>query len=116
MTDNNCIFCKIIKGQIPAAKVYEDPEVMAFRDINPQAPVHMLIVPKKHIACLNDLTREDQGLAGYILLVAGKIARENGLAENGYRVVFNHGKNGGQTVDHIHGHLMGGRAFRWPPG
>lgn len=101
----SCIFCEIIKGNIPSTKVYEDEFVMAFKDLNPQAPVHNLIVPKKHIACANDLTEEDTELVGRAFLAAKKIAKELGL-ENGYRIINNCGKDAGQTVLHLHFHLL----------
>lgn len=113
---DNCIFCQIVEGKIPSEKVYEDEDLLAFRDINPVAPVHVLIIPKKHISSLLELTEEDQLLAGKILYGAQKIARQLGLAEKGFRVVNNIGEEGGQTVFHIHFHLLGGRQLTWPPG
>ncbi|SEN04331.1 histidine triad nucleotide-binding protein [Lihuaxuella thermophila] len=113
---DNCIFCQIVEGKIPSEKVYEDEDLLAFRDINPVAPVHVLIIPKKHISSLLELTEEDQPLAGKILHAAQKIARQLGLAEKGFRVVNNVGEEGGQTVFHIHFHLLGGRQLTWPPG
>lgn len=112
---SDCIFCKIIKGSIPSNKVYEDDDVFAFKDINPAAPVHILIIPKKHIARVEDVREEDSLLLGKIIYSAKKIAEDLGL-EKGYRLVFNNGEDGGQTVDHIHLHLLGGRSFNWPPG
>ncbi len=112
MTD--CLFCKMANGEIKPDIVYEDDTVLAFRDINPQAPVHILIIPKRHIATLNDL--DDVELAGTLLLTASKIARQENLAEDGYRTVFNCNKQGGQEVYHIHLHLLGGRQMTWPPG
>jgi len=111
----NCIFCKIISGEIPAKKVFEDDKVVAFNDLNPQAPVHILIIPKKHIASLNDVTKEDVELLGHIQIVASMLAKQNNL-NDGYRLVNNCGIDGGQTVLHIHYHLMGGRTFTWPAG
>ncbi|MBR4632578.1 MAG: histidine triad nucleotide-binding protein [Elusimicrobia bacterium] len=111
----NCLFCKIIAGEIPTNKIYEDDKVFAFGDINPQAPVHILIIPKKHISSLDDVTAEDKDLLGYIQIVASKLAKEKNLTD-GYRVVNNCGVDGGQTVAHIHYHLLGGRTFGWPPG
>lgn len=105
----DCIFCKIISGDIPSEKVYEDEQVVSFKDINPEAPFHVLIVPKKHISSLNDLTAEDEILIGHIYIAAGKIAKQFGIAEDGYRVISNCGVNGGQTVGHIHFHLLGGK-------
>ena len=114
MTD--CIFCKIIAGDIPGDIVYQDDDVLAFRDLNPQAPTHILVIPKKHIATTNDLKPEDAELAGKLLLAAGKIARDEGIADDGYRTVLNCNAGAGQTVFHIHLHLLGGRPMSWPPG
>ncbi|ART62161.1 histidine triad nucleotide-binding protein [Kushneria marisflavi] len=110
------IFTKIINREINASIVFEDDEVLAFNDVNPQAPVHVLIIPKKEIATLNDLAEEDAALVGKLHLVAAKIAREKGIAEDGYRVVMNCNDQGGQSVYHIHLHLMGGRQMSWPAG
>ena len=112
----DCLFCKIIKGEIPSAKVYEDDKVYAFRDIEPQAPVHVLIIPKEHIASANELTEENASIVGHIFAVAAKIAKEEGIAEGGYRIVNNCGQDGGQTVGHLHFHMLGGRSLAWPPG
>ena len=112
----DCIFCKIVKGEIPSDKVFEDEKVLAFRDINPEAPVHIVIVPKKHILSLNEVTKEDIEVISHILLLAKNIASENGIAESGYRLVNNCGVDGGQTVPHLHFHLLGGRNLLWPPG
>ncbi len=109
-----CLFCKMIAGEIKPDIVHEDDQVLAFRDINPQAPVHILIVPKQHIATLNELF--DTHLAGYILQTAADLAIREGIAEQGYRTVFNCNKNGGQEVYHLHLHLLGGRQMTWPPG
>ncbi len=114
MSDN--LFLRIINREIPAEIVYEDDDVLAFRDINPQAPLHLLVIPKKHIRTLNDAREEDQGLLGKLVLVAQKLARENGVAEEGYRVVMNCNRGAGQTVFHVHLHLLGGRELSWPPG
>ena len=111
-----CIFCKIVGGEIPAEPVYQDDEVLAFRDINPQAPIHMLIVPKRHIATLNDITPNDTGLIGKLYLVARQLANDMGVADNGYRTLINCNKDGGQDVFHIHLHLLAGRRMGWPPG
>jgi histidine triad (HIT) family protein len=116
MSENNCLFCRIIAGEIPSGKVYEDDQAFAFRDIHPQAPTHILLIPKKHIASLNDATAEDRALLGHLMLVAPQIAGQEGLSENGYRVVANTGADAGQTVWHIHLHLLGGRPMTWPPG
>lgn len=104
----DCIFCKIIKGEIPSQKVYEDDEILAFKDINPVAPVHILVIPKKHIECANDLTVEDESLIGRMFTVIKNLAKENNL-DNGYRIVNNCGEDGGQEVKHLHFHLIGGR-------
>lgn len=112
----DCIFCKVIKGEIPAKVVYRDDSVIAIEDINPQAPHHLLILPQKHIATLNDLNEEDNELIGHMVQTAKKLAKELGLADDGYRLVMNCNQGAGQTVFHIHLHLMGGRMFRWPPG
>lgn len=112
----DCLFCKIISGEIPSEKVYEDEYVYAFNDISPTAPVHVLIVPKKHISTINDIQEEDSALIGKIYLAAKKIAKEKGIAEDGYRVVTNCNEMAGQTVFHIHYHLIGGRELGWPAG
>ena len=113
MTD--CLFCKIIAGKIPAKKVYEDEKAFALEDINPQAPTHVLIIPKKHIIGIDQATEEDAELVGYCQLVAAKIARERKLGQ-GFRTVYNVGLDAGQTVFHLHLHLLGGRKMAWPPG
>lgn len=113
---DDCIFCKIAAGEIPSDKVYEDDTVFAFRDLNPQAPSHVLVVPKRHIATLNDLRPEDEATVGRLYGAAREIAAAEGYAEAGYRTVVNCNEAGGQTVFHIHLHLLGGRAMRWPPG
>ncbi len=110
------IFSKIIRKEIPAKIVYEDEDVLAFEDIQPQAPVHILVIPKKEIPTLNDLTEADAELMGKLFLAAQKIAKAQGFAENGYRTVFNCNEDGGQTVNHIHLHLLAGRSLTWPPG
>ena len=112
----DCLFCKIIKGEIPSNKVYEDDAVFAFRDIEPQAPVHILIIPKEHIASANELNDENSAIVGHIFSVAAKIAKSEGIAEGGYRIVNNCGADGGQTVGHLHFHMLGGRSLAWPPG
>lgn len=111
----DCLFCKIIAGTIPSSKVYEDDRTYAFADINPQAPTHVLIVPRKHIASLDQAGPEDFDALGHLHAVAAEIARSKGLT-TGYRTVINTGEDGGQTVDHLHVHLLGGRALHWPPG
>ena len=110
-----CLFCKIIDGTIPAPRVYEDDQCIAFADINPQAPVHVLIVPRQHIVSLAEATQEDAALLGHLLWATTEIARQKNL-NNGYRTVFNSGSDGGQTVEHLHIHLLGGRHMGWPPG
>ncbi len=112
MTD--CLFCKMVSGEIQADEVYETDRVLAFRDINPQAPVHVLVIPKQHIPTINALT--DQALAGELLVATQSVAKSEGLAEGGYRVVINCNADGGQEVYHLHLHLMGGRRLTWPPG
>ena len=111
----DCIFCKIINGEIPSNKAYEDDKVLAFYDLEPQAPVHILIVPKEHIACAADITAENSAVIAHIFEVAAIIAKEKGL-DDGFRIVNNCGESAGQTVKHIHFHLMGGRSFGWPAG
>ena len=111
----DCIFCRIIRGEAPAKKVYEDERAFVFEDINPQAPTHVLIIPKKHIVGLKEAQPEDAEIIGYLHLVAAQIARQRGL-EDGYRTVFNVGPRAGQSVFHLHLHLLGGRSLRWPPG
>jgi histidine triad (HIT) family protein len=112
----DCLFCKIASRQIPAKIVYEDDDMIAFRDINPQAPVHLLLVPRKHVATVNDLSAEDAELVGKLVLQAANLARAEGIAEGGYRTVFNCNADGDQNVYHIHLHLLGGRRMSWPPG
>ena len=113
---SDCLFCKIVAGEIPADKVYEDEHVYAFRDIDPKAPVHILIIPKKHIATINDIDHSDNAIIGEMFLAAQTIAKAEGIADAGYRTVMNCNEDGGQTVFHIHLHLLGGRALSWPPG
>lgn len=112
----NCLFCRIASGDIPARKVYEDPEVVAFEDVNPQAPTHVLVIPRQHIPSLDAMTELDHNIVGRTMFHVSEIARQLELNEEGYRVVLNTGAAAGQTVFHIHFHLLGGRAFRWPPG
>lgn len=111
----DCIFCKIAAGDIPSKKVYEDDKVLAFYDLDPQAPVHVLLIPKQHISSANEITAENSAIVGYIFEVAAKLAQQLKL-ENGYRIVNNCGVDGGQTVQHLHFHLLGGRSMEWPPG
>ena len=112
----DCLFCKIISGEIPGAIVYQDDRLVAFKDINPQAPMHVLIVPRRHIASLNDLKVEDDGIVGEMVRRAAAIAAQHGHADRGYRTVFNTNAEAGQTVFHIHLHVLGGRRLGWPPG
>ncbi|WP_018874605.1 histidine triad nucleotide-binding protein [Thioalkalivibrio sp. ALJ1] len=112
----DCIFCKIVAGEIPAKVVFEDEAVLAFEDLNPQAPEHVLVIPKKHIATLNDLSAEDAPVIGAMSRAAARIAHDRGFAEIGYRTVMNCNEHGGQTVYHIHMHVLAGRALSWPPG
>jgi histidine triad (HIT) family protein len=112
----DCLFCKIAAGEIPSTKVYEDDLVYAFRDIEPQAPVHVLIIPKQHISSVNEINDENCAIVGHIFKVAAEIAKNEGISEDGYRIVTNIGENGGQTVKHLHYHMLGGRSLQWPPG
>ena len=112
----SCLFCKIVAGEIPATVVYEDDDIIAFHDINPQAPTHLLIIPKLHIATIDDADESHEKLLGRMVLTAKKLAHTEGLSENGYRLVFNVNSGGGQMVYHIHLHLIGGRQMVWPPG
>jgi histidine triad (HIT) family protein len=112
----DCLFCKIVAGQIPASIVYQDDRVVAFKDINPQAPTHLLVVPRRHIPSLNDLAPGDDGIVGEMVRRAAALAAENGHAANGFRTVFNTNADAGQTVFHIHLHVLGGRKMTWPPG
>ena len=112
---SDCLFCRIVRGEIPATIVYRNDHVLAFRDITPVASQHVLIIPIKHIASLSDLTPEDEAIAGHILLATGTVAGIIGIRESGYRLVFNNGKDAMQSVFHIHGHLIGGSSMGWPP-
>ncbi len=113
---SDCLFCKIAAGQIPAKVIHQDDDSVAFLDINPQAPTHFLVIPRKHIASLNDLTPADDALLGKVYRTAAKLAAERGIAPEGWRAVVNSGRGAGQTVFHIHVHVLGGRALTWPPG
>lgn len=113
---SECLFCKIIAGEIPSDKVYEDESVYAFNDISPEAPVHILIVPKEHISSCNELDEKNAQVVAKIFTVAKKLAEEKGIADKGYRIVNNCGEDGGQSVKHLHFHLLGGRSLAWPPG
>ena len=116
MANDKCLFCRIATGEIPAKKVYEDNDVLAFQDINPQAPTHVLVIPRKHIPSLDDLNEADAATVGTVLIRLAQIARDMHLNADGYRAVVNNGEAAGQTVFHIHFHLLGGRNFGWPPG
>jgi histidine triad (HIT) family protein len=112
----DCLFCRIVAGDLPSTPVHEDDLVIAIRDINPQAATHILLMPRAHVVSADDLTAADGDLLGRIFEVAAQLARSEGVAEDGYRIVTNVGRNGGQSVDHLHFHLLGGRRFTWPPG
>ena len=112
----NCIFCKIARGELPANVVYRDDQVTVFRDINPQAPVHVLVIPNMHIPSIAALGKKDEALLGHLVEVANRVAAQEGVATSGYRLVVNVGPDAGQTVDHLHIHLLGGRPLGWPPG
>jgi histidine triad (HIT) family protein len=112
----DCLFCKIVEGKIPAKIVHQDADTVAFQDVNPQAPTHLLVVPRKHIPTMNDLAPEDDALLGKMFRVAASLAKERGHAEPGWRVVMNANREAGQSVFHIHLHVLGGRPMRWPPG
>jgi len=112
----SCIFCKIVKKEIPAKIIGESADWISFHDAHPQAPVHVLVIPKKHVATVSDLDKNDSGLAGELVLEAARIARETQVSSQGYRLVMNCNEDGGQTVSHVHLHLLGGRRMKWPPG
>ena len=112
----DCLFCRIVRGEIPSRAIADDDLVLAFHDIAPRSPTHVLVIPKRHVASAADLTEDDGPLLGRMFATIAAIARDAGIADDGYRVVSNVGRWGGQTVDHLHFHLMGGRAFDWPPG
>ncbi|MBI4493807.1 MAG: histidine triad nucleotide-binding protein [Chloroflexi bacterium] len=116
MSAQDCLFCKIVAGSIPAQVVWQDATATAFRDLNPQAPVHVLIVPNRHVASIGDLAAEDDALGGELLRTAAQLAEQEGIAASGYRVVINTGPAAGQSVAHLHLHLLGGRRLGWPPG
>ncbi len=113
---SDCLFCKIVAGEIPVEFVYESDTVVAFRDINPQAPTHVLVIPRKHIATINDIAPEDEAVIGHMYTAAKEIAMAEGIAEDGYRAVMNCNEGAGQSVFHIHLHVLGGRPMTWPPG
>ena len=112
----DCVFCRIASGEIPAQVVAQDERVVAFRDLNPQAPLHVLIIPRQHLVSVAEAGEEHEGLLGHLMVVAAGIARQEGIEAGGYRLVLNHGPNAGQSVFHVHLHLLGGRRFGWPPG
>ena len=112
----DCLFCQIIAGEIPSDVVHTDDRSIAFRDINPQAPVHLLVIPREHIESLDDASQRDEALLGHLLRVAARVANQEGLSESGYRAVVNTGEGAGQSVFHLHVHVLGGRALSWPPG
>jgi len=112
----DCIFCKIINGDIPSDKIYEDDKVLAFHDISKEAPVHFLVIPKEHICSINEINEKNSDIISHIFLIINKIVKELGISETGYRIINNCGKDGGQTVNHIHFHVMGQRELKWPPG
>lgn len=113
---SDCIFCKIAEKKIPSKIVHEDDKAVAFDDVNPQAPMHVLVIPRKHVASITELNEADAGLLGHLMLAGSKVAKQKGIAEGGYRIVVNTGKHGGQTVFHLHLHVLGGRPMHWPPG
>ncbi len=116
MRENNCIFCRIVAGEIPADIVHTDERAVAFRDVNPQSPMHLLVIPREHIESLNDAARSDEQLLGHLLRMAARVANDAGLAESGFRTVINTGADAGQSVFHLHVHVLGGRPLAWPPG
>jgi histidine triad (HIT) family protein len=113
---NDCLFCRIVEKKIPAKVVYEDDQILAFDDVNPRAPVHTLVIPKQHVASVQDLGESDRTLLAQLLLACTKVAKHKGLADPGFRLVVNTGRDGGQTVFHLHFHVLGGRHMAWPPG
>lgn len=116
MSSDDCLFCKILDGEIPAELIYESDTAVAFRDVNPQAPTHVLVIPRKHISTINDIEQDDQEIIGSLYTAAQEVAAKEGVADNGYRTVMNCGEGAGQTVFHIHLHVLGGRQMGWPPG
>ena len=115
-TEDECIFCRIVAGEIPAEVIHQDEELLAFRDINAQAPTHILLIPREHVSSVAELGASQESLAGRLLLGARSVAESEGLVASGYRLVVNHGADGGQSVGHLHLHLLGGRPLGWPPG
>jgi len=116
MAEPNCLFCRLIEGEVAADVVFQDARALAIRDINPQAPVHLLVIPKEHLDSLDDVGQRDEALLGHLLRVASRIAHSHGLTESGYRTVVNTGEGAGQSVSHLHVHVLGGRELTWPPG
>jgi histidine triad (HIT) family protein len=116
MSEQNCLFCRIVAGEIPADTIYQDERCIAFRDVNPQAPIHVLIIPRNHIESLDEAAQKDEAPLGHLLRVAARVANEQGLSESGYRTVINTGAGAGQSVFHLHLHVLGGRQLNWPPG
>lgn len=116
MAEENCLFCRIVTEELPAEILYADDRSLAFRDVNPQAPVHVLIIPREHMDSLDDASQRDEAALGHLLRVAARVANEEGLSESGYRTVINTGAGVGQSVFHLHVHLLGGREMKWPPG
>lgn len=116
MSNDDCLFCKILEGEIPAEVIYESETALAFRDINPKAPLHVLVIPRKHIATINDIEKDDEAIIGSLYTAAREIAAKEGMADEGYRAVMNCNESAGQSVFHIHLHLLGGRQLAWPPG
>jgi histidine triad (HIT) family protein len=116
MSEQDCLFCRIIAGEVPAEIVHQDERSIALRDINPQAPIHVLVIPREHIESLDEATQRDESMLGHLLRVAARVANEAGLSENGYRTVINTGAGSGQSVFHLHLHILGGRQMNWPPG
>jgi histidine triad (HIT) family protein len=112
----DCLFCRIVAGEVPADTIFQDERCLAFRDINPQAPVHVLVIPREHMESLDDAGQRDEALLGHLLRVAARVANEQGLSESGYRTVINTGAGAGQSVFHLHLHVLGGRSLNWPPG
>jgi histidine triad (HIT) family protein len=116
MSEQNCLFCRIIAGEIPGDIVHQDEQSLALRDINPQAPTHILVIPREHLESLDEASRQDEAMLGHLLRIAARIANEQGLTESGYRTVINTGAGAGQSVFHLHLHILGGRPLGWPPG
>jgi histidine triad (HIT) family protein len=116
MSDKNCLFCRIIAGEIPGDFIHQDDRAVVLRDINPQAPTHLLVIPKEHLESLDDASRKDEALLGHLLRVGARVAHDAGLGESGYRTVINTGAGAGQSVFHLHVHVLGGRPLNWPPG